>query len=44
MIEAGRSKKAREYLTDYTNLWGEKVVNKAWELGDFLWTKYDEKF
>jgi dipeptidase len=31
-------------LTDYTNLWGNKVVNKAWELGDFLWTKYDEKF
>jgi len=33
-----------EYLTQYTNEWGEKVVKKAWELGDFLWTKYDEKF
>lgn len=33
-----------EYLTRYTNDWGEKVVKKAWELGDFLWTKYDEKF
>jgi dipeptidase len=35
---------AVEYLTRYTNEWGEKVVSKAWELGDFLWTKYDGKF
>ncbi|HNS18185.1 MAG TPA: C69 family dipeptidase [Bacteroidales bacterium] len=33
-----------EFLTGYTNEWGYKVVNRAWELGDFLWTKYDEKF
>ena len=33
-----------DYVTKYTNDWGSKVVNKAWELGDFLWTKYDEKF
>jgi len=32
------------YLTDYTVSWGGKVVDKAWELGDMLWTKYDEKF
>ncbi len=32
------------YLTKYTNDWGNMVVDKAWELGDFLWTKYDEKF
>lgn len=31
-------------LTEYTNEWGYKVVKKAWELGDFLWTKYDELF
>jgi dipeptidase len=31
-------------LTNYTNEWGYKVVKKAWELGDFLWTKYDELF
>jgi len=24
--------------------WGEKVVQKAWDLGDMLWTRYDEKF
>ncbi|OFX26142.1 MAG: peptidase C69 [Bacteroidetes bacterium GWA2_31_9b] len=36
--------KTIEYVTKYTNEWGFKVVNKAWELGDFLWTKYDEKF
>ena len=36
--------KAREYLTQYTNEWGNKVVEKAWNLGDELWTKYDEKF
>lgn len=36
--------KAKAYLTDYGMEWGDKVVEKAWELGDFLWTKYDEKF
>ncbi|MBI9067450.1 MAG: C69 family dipeptidase [Salinivirgaceae bacterium] len=34
----------KEFLTKYTNQWGEKVVKDAWDLGDFLWTKYDEKF
>jgi dipeptidase len=36
--------KTVEFLTGYTHQWGEKVVKKAWELGDMLWTKYDEKF
>ncbi|MDA3819741.1 MAG: C69 family dipeptidase [Candidatus Delongbacteria bacterium] len=36
--------KRREKLTDYTVKQGEKVVKKAIELGDMLWTKYDEKF
>jgi dipeptidase len=36
--------KRKEHLTKYTMSWGEKVVDKAWKLGDFLWTKYDEKF
>ena len=31
-------------LTDLTVSWGNEVVKKAWKLGDFLWTKYDEKF
>jgi len=35
---------AVKYLTDYTHRWGTEVVDKAWKLGDFLWTKYDEKF
>ena len=39
-----KPEKTVEYLTGYTGEWGEKVVEKAWELGDFLWTKYDEKF
>lgn len=37
-------KKASKYLTRYGVEWGDKVVGKALELGDFLWTKYDEKF
>ena len=40
----GKKKELNSYLTGYTMQWGEKVVNKAWELGDMLWTKYDEKF
>ena len=35
---------ARRFLTDYGIKWGDKVVQEAWKLGDFLWTKYDEKF
>lgn len=33
-----------EMLNNYSNDWANKVVKKAWSLGDFLWTKYDEKF
>jgi len=33
-----------EYLTKYTEKWGERVVERCWKLGDELWTKYDEKF
>ncbi len=33
-----------EFLTEYTNKWGNKVVDEAWKLGDYFWTKYDEKF
>ena len=46
-LELHRQRKDGElnsYLTGYTMEWGEKVVEKAWELGDMLWTKYDEKF
>ena len=35
---------AVNYLTGYSMKWGEKVVKRCWELGDYLWTKYDEKF
>ncbi len=35
---------AIDFLTDYTMRWGKRVVNEAWKLGDFLWTKYDELF
>lgn len=37
-------KKAGEYLTDYGIQWADRVVERAWKLGDELWTKYDEKF
>ena len=43
-MKTGKHKKVIEYLTNYTIDWGEKVVKKAWELGDLLWTRYDEKF
>jgi dipeptidase len=38
------TEEAVKYLTGYSIFWGEKVVKRAWELGDELWTKYDEKF
>jgi dipeptidase len=43
-LENGKIKKARKYLTTHSMFWGEKVVDQAIELADFLWTKYDEKF
>lgn len=36
--------KTIKYLNQYSNDWANKVVDEAWKLGDFLWTKYDEKF
>jgi dipeptidase len=36
--------KAREFLTEYSMKWGNRIVDEAWKLGDFLWTKYDEEF
>ncbi len=44
LYNAKKQKELKIYLTDYTTTWGEKVVDKAWDLGDELWTKYDEKF
>ncbi|MFA4839369.1 MAG: C69 family dipeptidase [Candidatus Neomarinimicrobiota bacterium] len=35
---------ARKFLTNYTVQWGDKVVERAWRLGDEIWTKYDEKW
>ena len=36
--------KAREYLTKYCIDQQADIVQKAWELGEELWTKYDELF
>ncbi|MFP4469453.1 MAG: dipeptidase [Bacteroidales bacterium] len=44
MYDPQKPEKTREFLTNYTDEWGTKVIDKAWKLGDFLWTKYDEKF
>lgn len=40
----GNPEALKEKLTGYTIQWGDRVVNKAWELGDMLWTRYDEQF
>ncbi len=39
-----KPEKAIEFLTNYSNEKGSMVMKDAIELGDFLWTKYDEKF
>ncbi len=33
-----------QFVTNYTIKWGNFVVDKAWQLGDDFWTKFDEKF
>ena len=37
-------KRVPALLTRYSTEWGDRVVQRCWELGDFLWTKYDEEF
>ena len=44
LYKRGKEEELNNYLTGYTLKWGDKVVDKAWELGDLLWTRYDEKF
>lgn len=39
-----KPEKAIEFLNNYSNEKGSQVMQDAIELGDFLWTKYDEKF
>ena len=36
--------KGKEYLTKYCIEQQETIVKEAWDLGEELWTKYDEKF
>jgi len=43
LLKADRNA-AIKLMTDYTNEWGIKATERAWKLGDELWTKYDEKF
>jgi dipeptidase len=44
MIYKKNPKKLAEFLTNKVVKQGDRVVNEAIKLGDFLWTKYDEKF
>lgn len=44
LLQKGRKKQAIKHLTDHTIAWGDKVVDQAWDLGDLLWTRYDELF
>jgi len=37
-------KSARKYITQYTNDFCERITQAYWDLGDHLWTKYDEKW
>jgi dipeptidase len=39
-----KPEKGRIFLTQYAREWGDKVVDRAWKLGEELWTKYDEQF
>ncbi len=44
LYEAKKQQELINYLTNYSQKWGTTVVERAWKLGDELWTKYDEKF
>ena len=44
LYKKNNPEKVINYLNQYSNDKANKVVDEAWKLGDFLWTKYDEKF
>jgi len=44
LYKRGKKEELINYLTGHSMEWGDKVVKKAWDLGDMLWTRYDEKF
>ena len=44
LYKRGKKEELVSYLTGHTLEWGNRVVEKAWEQGDMLWTRYDEKF
>ncbi len=41
LYDAKKPAKTIDFLTKYSSDCGTKAVNKAWDLGDFLWTKYE---
>ena len=41
MYNPKKPSKTIDFLTKYTNEQADKAVKKAWDLGDYLWTKYD---
>ncbi len=41
LIKNGQRDQAIELLTRYTNDCANRAVDKAWEIGDMIWTKYD---
>lgn len=43
LLKSNKSK-CIDFLTGYSNAKCSEAVDKAWNLGDFLWTKYDEKW
>ncbi len=43
-VEIHSISKRKQFITNYTLKCGDEAVEKAWQLGDGFWTKYDEKF
>lgn len=37
-------RKAKEFLTKYSNRWLSEITQRFWKLGDDLWSKYTGKF
>ena len=44
MLAAGNTEGARRYLTDLSTYACNEATDAYWRLGDYLWTKYDEKW
>jgi dipeptidase len=44
LLYQGHTAEAKKYLTDYSFSFCERIVDRYWDLGDQIWSRYTGKF